>query len=116
MWFIVQSWVWDSDRPVVLVSDTTDLRKMFTIQVVPNICKLVTWKVVGGLPLAFVWGSTLNKWVSMAQNHHSKIICNEEEWYLLWRSNPVRCHLVGIQITSALEYLVRFLLCNKLWW
>jgi hypothetical protein len=61
MWLIVQSWVWDSDMPVVLVSDAKDFGKMFTIQVVCNICKFVTWKIVGGLPLAFVWGSTLNK-------------------------------------------------------
>jgi len=88
------------------------LGKTFTLVAAAMLCKLVTEKVVMGLPLSIVWGNTLEKWVDLAQNKFPWIIGDEWEWYPLWRQNSVPRSLLEIQstplqghpaLTSALE-------------
>jgi hypothetical protein len=59
IWFIVRRWVWDSDMPGALVPDEMGLGKTFTSVAAAMICKLLTEKVVMGLPLLILWGNTL---------------------------------------------------------
>jgi len=47
------------------------------------ISKLLTVKVVMGLPLSILWGNTLADWVHMVQNAYPGIIGEEREWYPL---------------------------------
>jgi hypothetical protein len=45
------------------------------------LCKLVTEKVVMGLPLSILWGNTLEDRVSLlARNDIPGIFCEEREW------------------------------------
>jgi len=96
IWLIVNRCVWDSDMPGVLVADEMDYSKTFTSVAAAMICKLLTEKVVMGLPLSILWGNTLDKWVNMAQNNFPRIISDKWEWYPLWRQNSVPCHLSEI--------------------
>ena len=52
IWFIVRRWVWDADMPGALVADEMGLGKTFTSVAAAMLCKLVTEKVVMGLPLS----------------------------------------------------------------
>jgi SNF2 family DNA or RNA helicase len=61
IWFIVRRWVWDSDMPGALVADEMGLGKTFTSVATAMICKLLTKKVVMGLPLSIMWGNTLTE-------------------------------------------------------
>ena len=61
IWFIVRRWVWDTDMPGALVVDEMGLGKTFTSVGAAMLCKLVTEKVVMGLPLSIVWGNTLEE-------------------------------------------------------
>jgi len=83
IWFIVRRWVWDSDMPGVLVADEMGLGKTFTSVVVAMLCKLVTEKVVMGLPLSILWGNTHEEWVMLADNDCPGIVGEELEWYPL---------------------------------
>jgi len=112
IWFIVRRWVWDADMPGALVADEMGLGKTFTLVAAAMICKLLTEKVVMGLPLSIVWGNTLDQWVNMVQNDIPGIIGEEREWYLLRRHNSMPRHLMEIQktplqghpaLTSAIE-------------
>jgi len=76
------------------------------------ICKLLTEKVVMGLPLSILWVNTLAEWETMVQNDFPGIIGGEWEWYPLQRHNSVASRHMEIQktppqghpaLTSALE-------------
>jgi len=68
------------------------LGKTFTSVAAAIICKLLTEKVVIGLPLSIIWGNTLDQWVNMAWNGFPGIIGDKLEWYPLWTQNLVpRC-------------------------
>ena len=62
IWFIVRRWVWDADIPGALVAEEISLRKTFPSVAAAMLCKLVTQKVVMGLPLFILWGNTLEEW------------------------------------------------------
>jgi hypothetical protein len=64
------------------------------------LCKLVTEKVVMGLPLSILWGNALEEWVILAHNDFPGIVGEEREWYLLQRLNSVPCGLLEIQTTT----------------
>jgi hypothetical protein len=59
IWFIVRRWVWDANMPGALVADEMGLGKTFTSVASGMRCKLLTEKVVMGLPLSILWGNTL---------------------------------------------------------
>jgi len=61
IWFIVRRWVWEADMPGALVADEMGLGKTFTSVAAAMLCKLVTEKVVMGLPLSILWGNTLEE-------------------------------------------------------
>ena len=80
IWFIVRRWVWDTDMPGALVADEMGLGKTFNLVAAAMLCKLVTEKIVMGLPLSILWGNTLEEWVNLAQNVFPRIIGGEQEW------------------------------------
>jgi len=61
--------------------------------------KLVTEKIVMGLPLSILWGNTLEEWVILAVNDFPGIVGAEREWYPLQRLNSVPLRLLEIQTT-----------------
>jgi hypothetical protein len=99
IWFIVRRWVWDTDMPGALVADEMGLGKTFTLIAAVMLCKLVTEKVVMGLPLSILWGNTLEVWVILAHNDFPRIAGEERERYPLQRLNSVPCRLFEIQTT-----------------
>jgi hypothetical protein len=99
IWFIVRRWVWEADMPGVLVADEMGLGKTFTSVAAAMLCKLVTEKVVMGLPLSILWGNTLEEWVILAHNDFPGIVGEEREWYPLQRLNSVPRRLLEIQST-----------------
>jgi len=99
IWFIVRRWVWDTNMPGALVVDEMGLGKTFTSVAAAMLCKLVTEKVVMGLPLSILWGNTLEEWVIVAVNDFPGIVGEEPEWYLLQRLNSVPRRLLEIQTT-----------------
>src|SRR5882757_5906467 len=99
IWFIVRRWVWDADMPGALVADEMGLGKTFTSVAAAMLCKLLTEKVVMGLPLSILWGNTLEEWVILADNDFPGIVGEEREWYPLQRLNSVPCRLLEIQTT-----------------
>ena len=110
--FIVRRWVWDADMPGALVADEMGLRKTFTSVAAAMICKLLTEKVVMGLPLLILYENTLAEWVNMVPNNFPRLIGEEWEWYPLQGHNSVPRRLIEIQktppqghpvLTSALE-------------
>jgi hypothetical protein len=110
--FIVRRWVWDADMPAALVADEMGLGMTFTSVAAAMICKLLTEKVVMGLPLSILWGNTIAEWVNMVQNDYPGIIGEEPEWYALRRHNSVPHRLTEIKktplqglpaVTSTLE-------------
>jgi len=54
IWFIMRRWVWDADMPGALVADEMGLGKTFTSVAAAMLCKLLTKKVVMGLPLSIL--------------------------------------------------------------
>jgi hypothetical protein len=58
IWVIVKRWVWDANMPGALVVDEIGLGKTFTSVAAAILCKLVTEKVVMGLPLSILWWNT----------------------------------------------------------
>jgi len=99
IWFIMRRWGWDADMPGVLVADEMDLGKTFTSVAVAMLCKLVTEKIIMGLPLSILWGNTLEEWVILAHNDFPGIVRDEREWYSFPRLNSVPCRLLVIQST-----------------
>jgi hypothetical protein len=95
----VRRWVWDTDMPGALVVDEMGLGKTFTSVAAAMLCKLVTEKVVMGLPRSILWGNTLEEWVNLAQNDFPGKISDEQEWYPLRRQNSVPSSLLEIQST-----------------
>jgi hypothetical protein len=61
IWFIVGKLVADADMPGVQVGDKMGLGKTVTSLAAAMLCKLVTEKVVMGLPLSILWGNTLEQ-------------------------------------------------------
>jgi len=61
IWFFVRRWAWDTDMPAALVADEMGLGKTFTLVAAAMLCKLVTEKVVMGLPLSILWVNTLEE-------------------------------------------------------
>jgi hypothetical protein len=96
IWFIVRRWVSDADMVGALVADEMGLGKTFTSVAAAMLCKLLTQKVVIGLPLSILWGNTLEEWVILARNDFPGIVGEEREWYLLQRLNSVPHHLLEI--------------------
>jgi hypothetical protein len=91
------------------------LGKTFTSVAAAMICKLLTEKVVMGLPLSILWGNTLEEWVILVDNDFPGIVGEEREWYPLQRLNSVPRRLLEIQSTpphghpgliSALELIL----------
>jgi len=82
------------------------LGKTFTSVAVAMICKLLTERVVIGLPLTIVWGNTLAERLNMVQNNFPGIIGKERERYPLWRHNAVPCCLIEIQKTPQQGHAV----------
>jgi SNF2 family DNA or RNA helicase len=54
--------------PGVLVADEMGFGKTFTSVTAAMKCKLLTEKVIMGLPLSILWGNTLEEWGNIAQN------------------------------------------------
>jgi len=115
IWFIVRRWVRDTDMPGALVADEMGLEKTFTSVAAAMLCKLVTEKVVMGLPLSILWGNTREEWVILAVNDFPGIVGEEREWHPLQRLNSVPRRLLEIQTTpphghpalvSALEQIL----------
>jgi hypothetical protein len=107
IWLIVRRWVWDADMPGALVADEMGLGKNSTSIAAAMLCKLVTEKVVMGLPLSILWGNTLQEWVILAHNVFPCIVGEEREWYPLQRLNSVPLHLLEIQKTPPHGHLGR---------
>jgi len=99
IWFIVERWVWDTDMPGALMVDEMRLGKTFTSIAAAILCKLVTEKVVMGLPLYILRGNILEERVILAHNDFPGIVGEEWEWYLLQKFNSVACRLLEIQST-----------------
>jgi hypothetical protein len=100
IWFIVTRWApWDADMPGALVADEMGLGKTFTSVAAAMICKLLTEKVVMGLPLSILWGNTLEEWVILADNDFPGIVGEERERYPLQRLNSVPHRQLEIQTT-----------------
>ena len=101
IWFIVRRWVWDTVMPGV---DEMGLGKTFISVAAAMLCKLVTEKVIMGLPLSIIWLNTLPECVNQEQNNYPGIIADEQKWYPLWRQNSVLRHLSEIQSTPPLGH------------
>ena len=54
--------------PGALEADEMGLGMTFTLVAAAKHCKLVTEKVVKGLPLNILWGNTLEEWVIWGHN------------------------------------------------
>jgi hypothetical protein len=102
IWLIVRRWVWDADMPRALVADEMGPGKIFTSVAAAMLWKLVTEKVVMGLPLSIFWGNTLEEWVILAHNDMPGIVGEESEWYPLQRLNSVLRRLLEIQTIPPL--------------
>jgi len=69
------------------------------------LCKLVTEKVVMGLPLFNLWGNTLEEWVILPHNDFPGIVGEEWEWYPYQRLNLVPRRQLEIQTTPPHGHL-----------
>jgi len=74
IWFNLRRWVWDADMPGALVADEMGIGKTFTSVAAAMLWKLVTEKVVMGLPLSILWGNILEEWVILAHNDFPSIV------------------------------------------
>jgi len=77
--------------PGAAVVDEMGLDETFTSVAASMICKLLTEKVVMGLPLSIVCGNTLEKEVNMAKNDIGGIIGDKQQWYPSRRHSSVPC-------------------------
>jgi hypothetical protein len=85
--------------PAAMVVDELGIGKIFTSVAAAMLCKLVTEKVVMGLPLSILWGNTFEQWVIFAHNDLPSTVGEERESYLLQRLNLVLHHLLEMQTT-----------------
>jgi len=85
--------------PGALVADEMGLGKTFTSVAAAMLCKLVTEKVIMGLPLYIFSGNTLEEWVILVHNDFPGIVGEERKWYPLQRLNSVPRRLLEIQST-----------------
>jgi len=85
--------------PGALVADEMGLGKTFTLVAAAMLCKLVTEKVVMGLPLSILWGNTLEEWVILVHNDYPGIVGEERKWYPLLRLKSVPSRLLAMQST-----------------
>jgi hypothetical protein len=69
IWFTVRTWFGDCNMPGVLVADAMGIGITFTPVATAMICKLLTEKVVKGLPLSMLWGNTM-VWNVVMYTHH----------------------------------------------
>jgi SNF2 family DNA or RNA helicase len=99
IWFIMRMWVADADTPGALVADEMGLGKTFTLVAAAMLCKLLTEKVVMGLPPSILLGTTLERWLILVYNDFPGIVGEEREWYPLLRLNSVPRCLLEIQTT-----------------
>jgi len=104
IFLIVRRWVWDADMPGALVADEMGLGKTFTLVAAALLCKLVTEKVVMGLPLSILWGNTIEEWVILVQINFPGIVGEEREWYPFQRFNCAPHCLLEIQPTPPHRY------------
>ena len=81
------------------MADEMGSGKTFTSVAVAMLCKLVTEKVVMGLPLSISRGNTIEEWVILAHNDFPGIVGEEQKWYPLQRLNSVPHRLLEIQTT-----------------
>jgi len=65
------------------------------------LCKLVTEKVLLGLPQSIRWGNTLDEWVILAYNNYPSIVGEQREWYPHQRLNSVPHCLLEIHTTLS---------------
>jgi len=89
MWatcFIVRRWVLDADMQRKLVEDEMGLGKTFTSVTATMNCKLVTEKVVMGLPLSMSWGNNLEEWEILPNNEFSGVtgVLNSNNQYTIY--------------------------------
>jgi hypothetical protein len=75
------------------------LRKTFTSVAAAMLCKLLTDKLLMGLPLSILWANTLEEGVILAYNDFSSIVGEEREWYPVKRLNSVSRVPLEIQST-----------------
>jgi len=84
------------------VADEIGHGKTFTSVAAPMLCKLVTEKVVMGLPLSILWGNTVENWVILTHNDFPSIVGEDREWYLLHRLFSVH-HCLSEILTTPLR-------------
>jgi len=106
IWFIVRRWIWGADMPGALVADEMGLGETFTSVAAAMICKLLTEKVLLGLPLSILWGNTIAEWVNMVLNNFAGIFFDEREWKPLRRHNSVPHRLILILNTPPQRHPV----------
>ena len=82
-----------------LLAEEMGLGTTFTSVGVAMLCKLVTEKVVMGLPLSILWWNTLEDWVILTHNDFPGIVSEERQWYPLQRLMRVPRRLLEIQST-----------------
>jgi hypothetical protein len=85
--------------PGVLVADERGLGNTFTTVAAVMLCKLVTEKVIMGLPLSIEWRNTLEEWLNLAQNDFPGIVGDKQECFPLRRQYSVPHCLFEIQST-----------------
>jgi hypothetical protein len=95
----VRKWVWDADIPGALALGEMGCENTFTWVAAAMLCKLVTEKIIMGLPLSIVWGNTHEECVILADNNFPGIVGYKWEWYLLQRLNSLLCRQLEIQTT-----------------
>jgi len=98
------------------VVDEMGLRKTFTSVAVVMLCKLVTEKVVMGLPLPILWGNTCEEWEILVHNDFPGVVSEEREWYPLLRLNSVPRRLLEIKSTPPHEHPALILAFEQSWW
>jgi hypothetical protein len=87
--------------PGALVVDEMGLGKTFTSVEAAMHYKLVTEKVVMGLPLSMLWGNTLGQWVNMVQIYFPGIVSEDREWFLVDRVNSVPYYRLEMQTAPS---------------
>jgi hypothetical protein len=86
--------------PGAMVADEMGIGKTWTSVSAGMICKLLTEKVVMGLPQSILWGNTVEEWVMLADDDFPGIVGEQSEWYPHQRLNSVPPHLLQIPTTT----------------
>jgi hypothetical protein len=95
----MRRWVCNADMPGLLVADEISIGTTFTSVAAARLCKVVTEKVVMGLPLSIIGGDTVEEWVMLAQNDFPGIDGEAREWYPLQTLNSGLHRMLEIQPT-----------------